>query len=53
MMDRLSAEPIAEISVIMSVRNGEKYLPEAIESILDQSFEAFEFIIVNDGLNSP
>jgi len=38
-----------EISVVMSVRNGESYLSEAIESILNQSFEAFEFIIVNDG----
>ena len=35
--------------VIMSVYNGEKYLPEAIESILDQTLDDFEFIIVNDG----
>ena len=38
-----------EISVIMSVYNGEKYLGEAIESILNQTFTDFEFIIVNDG----
>lgn len=36
------------ISVIMSVYNGEKYLREAIESILSQTFTNFEFIIVND-----
>lgn len=36
------------ISVIMSVYNAEKYLREAIESILDQSFDDFEFIIVDD-----
>jgi len=33
----------------MSVYNGEKYLAEAIESILQQSVPEFEFIIVNDG----
>jgi len=38
-----------KISVIMSVYNGEKYLREAIESILNQTFADFEFIIVNDG----
>ena len=37
------------ISVIMSVYNGEKYLEEAINSILFQSYENFEFIIINDG----
>jgi len=37
------------ISVIMSVYNGEKYLREAIESILNQTFTDFEFLIVNDG----
>lgn len=38
-----------KISVIMSVYNGEKYLKEAIDSILNQTFADFEFIIVNDG----
>lgn len=38
-----------KISVIMSVYNGEKYLREAIESILNQTFTDFEFLIVNDG----
>jgi len=38
-----------KISVIMSVYNGEKYLREAIDSILNQTFTDFEFIIVNDG----
>lgn len=39
------------ISVIMSVYNAEKYLREAIESILTQSFTEFEFIIINDKSN--
>jgi glycosyltransferase involved in cell wall biosynthesis len=38
-----------KISVLLSVYNGEKYLREAIESILNQTFTDFEFIIVNDG----
>ena len=38
-----------KISVIMSVYNGEKYLGEAIDSILNQNFTDFEFIIVGDG----
>ena len=33
----------------MSVYNGERYLVEAIESILNQTFTDFEFIIINDG----
>lgn len=40
-------EPV--ISVIMPVYNSERFLKEAIESILNQSFEDFEFIIINDG----
>lgn len=36
------------VSVIMSVFNGEKYLNEAIDSILDQSHKDFEFLIVDD-----
>lgn len=39
-----------KILVIMSVYNAEKYIAQAIESILQQSFKDFEFIIVNDGL---
>ena len=38
-----------KVSVIMPVFNGERYLSESITSILDQSFEDFEFIIINDG----
>jgi glycosyltransferase involved in cell wall biosynthesis len=33
----------------MSVYNGEKYLREAVDSILNQTFKDFEFIIINDG----
>ena len=37
------------ISVIMPVYNSERYLSIAIESILTQTFQDFDFIIVNDG----
>ena len=33
----------------MPVYNGEKYLAEAMDSILNQSFTDFEFLIINDG----
>lgn len=37
-----------KISVVMSVYNGQKYLKEAIESVLNQTFPDFEFIIFDD-----
>lgn len=37
-----------KISVIMPAYNAEKYIEEAIDSILGQTFEDFEFIILND-----
>ena len=40
---------MVSISVIMPVYNGEKFLREAIDSILTQSFKDFELIIINDG----
>ncbi len=37
-----------DISVIMSVYNGETYLKEAIESVINQTFRNWELIIIND-----
>jgi glycosyltransferase involved in cell wall biosynthesis len=38
-----------KITVLMPVYNGEKHLREAINSILNQTFSDFEFLIINDG----
>lgn len=37
------------ISIIIPIYNAEKFLVETIESILNQSYEEFELILVNDG----
>ena len=38
-----------KVSVIMPHYNDGKYLPQAVESILGQTFSDFEFIIIDDG----
>jgi glycosyltransferase involved in cell wall biosynthesis len=37
------------VSIVMTVFNGEKHLCKSIESVLNQTYRNFEFIIVNDG----
>ncbi len=37
-----------KVSIILPVYNGEKYISEAIESIIDQTYKNFELIIIND-----
>lgn len=37
------------LTVLMPVYNAEQYLNEAIDSILNQSFRDFEFLIIDDG----
>lgn len=41
--------PPPAISVAMSVYNGERFLAQAVQSILDQTFADFEFLILDDG----
>lgn len=37
------------VTVLMPVRNGEKYIREAVDSVLCQSYVDFELLIINDG----
>lgn len=41
------ADPL--LTVVMPVFNAEKYLREAIDSVLNQTYKNFELIIINDG----
>jgi glycosyltransferase involved in cell wall biosynthesis len=42
----MSKQPL--ISVVMGVHNGERYLREAVNSIIQQTYEHWEFIIIDD-----
>ena len=48
-LKRTEANP--EVTVLMAVYNGEHFLREAIDSILNQTYTDFEFLIVNDASN--
>lgn len=37
------------VSIVMSVYNGERFIRESVDSILNQTFRDFELIIINDG----
>ncbi|MBL8701920.1 MAG: glycosyltransferase [Alphaproteobacteria bacterium] len=41
--------PVPAVSVLMPVFNGERFLREAIDSVLAQSFDDFELVVVDDG----
>ena len=38
-----------QVSVVIPVWNGERYLKQAIESILGQDFVDFELLFIDDG----
>jgi len=40
---------MAKVSVVMSVYNGERFLRQAVDSVLNQTLPDFEFIVVDDG----
>ena len=37
------------VSVVMTVYNTQRYVAEAVRSVLDQTFGDFEFVIIDDG----
>ena len=39
---------MSKVSVIVPVYNAEKYLREAIESVLNQTYKDFELLLIND-----
>jgi len=41
--------PVPRVSIVTSVYNGEKYLEDCINSILNQTLKNFEYIILNNG----
>jgi glycosyltransferase involved in cell wall biosynthesis len=38
-----------KVTVLVPIFNGEKYLRECVESILNQTFTDFECLVINDG----
>ena len=38
-----------EVSVIVPVYNGENYIERCVESILNQTYENFELLLIDDG----
>jgi len=44
-----SVQNIPRVSVLLPVHNGEPYLREAVESVLNQTFPDFELVVINDG----
>lgn len=47
----MTKEKTAKVTVLMPAYNAGKYIAEAIESVLQQSFKDFQLLIINDGSN--
>lgn len=49
MKKEINNKACPEVSIVMCVYNGERFLKEAIQSVLSQTFRDFEYIIWDDG----
>ena len=47
--ENYSKIPMPQVSVVTSVYNGEEYLEECVDSVLNQTFQDFEYITLNNG----
>ena len=52
-MNNSSQSSFPLVSVIIPYYNGEEFIEEAIESVINQSFSSWELIIVDDGSPNP
>jgi glycosyl transferase family 2 len=46
---RSASRPTPAVSVLMAVRDGERYLAEAVDSVLGQTLADLELVVVDDG----
>lgn len=46
---RVDVQPAAKISVFIPAYNAEKFIAQAIESVLNQRYQQYELIIIDDG----
>ena len=47
--ERVKEHTFMRVSIIMSVYNSEKYISEAVDSVINQSLSDWELIIIDDG----
>jgi glycosyltransferase involved in cell wall biosynthesis len=48
-VNKVSTNPIAQLSVVIPVHNGQNHIRQAIESVLNQSYQPIEIIVIDDG----